>query len=91
MTRRTTRSTASSSRYEGWPNSTAAGRAYKLVVSGDANWRREAKGAFGNISRKWMIPLLEYYDKIGATRRDGNTRRLTNRGLAMVEGGIDVV
>ena len=51
----------------------------------------EAKGAFGNISRKWMIPLLEYYDKIGATRRDGNTRRLTNRGLAMVEGGIDVV
>jgi len=50
----------------------------------------EAKSAFGGISRKWLIPLLEYYDRIGATRRDGNARRLTNKGQAMAEGGIDV-
>ncbi|MHC4849514.1 MAG: selenocysteine-specific translation elongation factor [Planctomycetota bacterium] len=50
----------------------------------------EAKAAFGDISRKWLIPLLEYYDKIGATRRDGNARHLTNKGRAMAEGGIDV-
>ena len=50
----------------------------------------EAKAAFGEISRKWLIPLLEYYDRIGASRRDGNARRLTNKGRAMVEGGIDV-
>ena len=50
----------------------------------------EAKKALGGISRKWLIPLLEYYDRIGATRRDGNGRRLTNKGQAMAEGGIDV-
>jgi len=50
----------------------------------------EAKRAFGGISRKWLIPLLEYYDRIGATRRDGNGRRITNKGQAMAEGGIDV-
>ncbi|MHC4939138.1 MAG: selenocysteine-specific translation elongation factor [Planctomycetota bacterium] len=50
----------------------------------------EAKAAFGDISRKWLIPLLEYYDRIGATRRDGNVRHLTNKGRAMAEGGIDV-
>ena len=47
--------------------------------------------ALGGISRKWLIPLLEFYDRIGATRRDGNLRRLTNKGRAMAEGGIDVV
>ncbi|MEM8885089.1 MAG: selenocysteine-specific translation elongation factor [Planctomycetota bacterium] len=50
----------------------------------------EAKAAFGDISRKWLIPLLEYYDRIGATRRDGNARHLTNKGRSMVETGIDV-
>jgi len=50
----------------------------------------DAKRALGGISRKWLIPLLEYYDRIGATRRDGNGRRLTNKGQAMAEGGIDV-
>ena len=37
--------------------------------------RTEAKAAFGGISRKWLIPLLEYFDKIGATRRDQNRLR----------------
>jgi selenocysteine-specific elongation factor len=49
----------------------------------------DAKAVLGGISRKWLIPLLEYYDRIGATRRDGNARRLTRRGEAMVRGGID--
>jgi len=49
----------------------------------------EAKVAFGDISRKWLIPLLEYYDRIGATRRDGNVRHLTNKGRAMVAEGLD--
>jgi selenocysteine-specific elongation factor len=49
----------------------------------------DAKAVLGGISRKWLIPLLEYYDRIGATRRDGNARRLTRRGEAMVEAGID--
>jgi selenocysteine-specific elongation factor len=49
----------------------------------------DAKAAFGGISRKWLIPLLEYYDRLGATRRDGNARILTRRGEAMAEGGID--
>ena len=50
----------------------------------------EAKAAFGDISRKWLIPLLEFYDKLGATRRDANLRHLTRKGQAMAEGGIDV-
>ncbi|MHC4731887.1 MAG: selenocysteine-specific translation elongation factor [Planctomycetota bacterium] len=50
----------------------------------------DAKAALGGISRKWLIPLLEYYDRIGATRRDGNARLLTRRGEAMAQGGIDV-
>jgi hypothetical protein len=49
----------------------------------------DAKAALGGISRKWLIPLLEYYDRIGATRRDGNARLLTRRGEAMAQGGID--
>jgi len=49
----------------------------------------DAKAAFGGISRKWLIPLLEYYDRIGATRRDGNARQFTRRGEAMAQGGID--
>ena len=49
----------------------------------------EAKAAFGGISRKWLIPLLEYYDRLGATRRGGNSRNLTKRGEAMARGGID--
>jgi selenocysteine-specific elongation factor len=49
----------------------------------------EAKTAFGGVSRKWLIPLLEYYDRLGATRRDGNARIFTRRGEAMAEGGID--
>jgi selenocysteine-specific elongation factor len=49
----------------------------------------DAKAALGDISRKWLIPLLEYYDRIGATRRDGNIRQLTNKGRAMVVSGLD--
>ncbi|MFQ5845206.1 MAG: SelB C-terminal domain-containing protein, partial [Planctomycetota bacterium] len=49
----------------------------------------EAKAALGGISRKWLIPLLEFYDRLGATRRDGNARILTRRGEVMAEGGID--
>jgi len=48
----------------------------------------EAKTAFGGISRKWLIPLLEYFDKIGATRRDQNHRFLTPRGVSMAENGM---
>jgi selenocysteine-specific elongation factor len=49
----------------------------------------DAKAALGNISRKWLIPLLEYYDKLGATRRDGNARLFTRKGEVMAERGID--
>ncbi|MGQ0614802.1 MAG: selenocysteine-specific translation elongation factor [Planctomycetaceae bacterium] len=49
----------------------------------------EAKTVFGGISRKWLIPLLEHYDRIGATRRDGNSRIVTRRGEAMAQGGVD--
>jgi selenocysteine-specific elongation factor len=49
----------------------------------------DAKAVLGGISRKWLIPLLEYYDRLGATRRDGNARLLTRKGEAMAERGID--
>jgi selenocysteine-specific elongation factor len=49
----------------------------------------DAKAVLGGISRKWLIPLLEYYDKLGATRRDGNARLLTRKGETMAERGID--
>ena len=49
----------------------------------------DAKAALGGISRKWLIPLLEFYDKLGATRRDGNARLFTRKGEAMAERGID--
>jgi len=49
----------------------------------------EAKTVFGGISRKWLIPLLEYYDRLGATRRDGNARIVTRRGETMAREGID--
>jgi selenocysteine-specific elongation factor len=49
----------------------------------------EAKTVFGGISRKWLIPLLEYYDRIGATRRDGNRRIVTRRGDHLADSGID--
>jgi selenocysteine-specific elongation factor len=29
-----------------------------------------------NTTRKWAVPLLEYYDRIGVTRRDGEVRLL---------------
>ena len=48
----------------------------------------DAKAALGGISRKWLIPLLEYYDRLGATRRDGNERRLTPKGEQMAKNGI---
>jgi len=48
----------------------------------------DAKAALGGISRKWLIPLLEFYDRIGATRRDGNARRFTRKGETMAETGI---
>jgi hypothetical protein len=48
----------------------------------------EAKAAFGGISRKWLIPLLEYFDKIGASRRNQNRRILTPRGMSMAENGL---
>ena len=49
----------------------------------------DAKAALGGISRKWLIPLLEFYDRIGATRRDGNQRKLTPKGERLAEKGID--
>ncbi|MHC4931564.1 MAG: selenocysteine-specific translation elongation factor [Planctomycetota bacterium] len=49
----------------------------------------DAKAVLGGISRKWLIPLLEYYDRIGATRRDGNQRLVTRRGTLMADEGID--
>jgi selenocysteine-specific elongation factor len=49
----------------------------------------DAKAVLGGISRKWLIPLLEYYDRLGATRRDGNARLFTRKGEAMAERGID--
>jgi len=49
----------------------------------------DAKAALGGISRKWLIPLLEFYDRIGATRRDGNERKLTPKGELLAENGID--
>jgi selenocysteine-specific elongation factor len=49
----------------------------------------DAKAVLGGISRKWLIPLLEFYDRIGATRREGNQRSVTRRGELMAEGGID--
>jgi selenocysteine-specific elongation factor len=49
----------------------------------------DAKAVLGDISRKWLIPLLEFYDRIGATRRDGNARLFTRRGETMVRDGID--
>ncbi|HEX5136034.1 MAG TPA: selenocysteine-specific translation elongation factor [Planctomycetota bacterium] len=49
----------------------------------------DAKAVLGGISRKWLIPLLEYYDKLGATRRDGNARLFTRKGEVMAERGID--
>jgi selenocysteine-specific elongation factor len=48
----------------------------------------DAKAVLGGISRKWLIPLLEYYDKLGATRRDGNERRITPRGDEMAKNGL---
>ena len=48
----------------------------------------DAKAALGGISRKWLIPMLEYYDRLGATRRDGNERRLTPKGEQMAKNGI---
>ncbi len=48
----------------------------------------DAKAALGGISRKWLIPLLEYYDRVGATARDGNARRMTRKGEGMAETGI---
>ncbi len=49
----------------------------------------DAKAALGDISRKWLIPLLEYYDRLGATRRNGNARTVTRRGEAILAGGLD--
>ena len=43
----------------------------KVAASRDEFEPLEAKAVFGDISRKWLIPLLEYYDKLGATRRVG--------------------
>jgi selenocysteine-specific elongation factor len=47
---------------------------------------READGAdtgafkemFG-VTRKYLIPILEYFDRRGVTRRDGNRRVLAGR------------
>jgi len=49
----------------------------------------DAKAVLGSISRKWLIPLLEFYDRLGATRRDGNARRFTRRGELLAREGID--
>lgn len=33
----------------------------------------DARGIFG-VTRKWLVPILEYYDRQGLTRREGNMR-----------------
>jgi selenocysteine-specific elongation factor len=43
----------------------------KLTSNGFRDW--------AGSSRKWVIPLLEYFDKIGLTRRIENDRSLRNR------------
>lgn len=48
----------------------------------DTGWERfsvpEFKDRF-NLSRKWAIPLLEYLDTVGATRRVGDERQVVRR------------
>lgn len=46
----------------------------KLRELGDEFGVKEAKDRLG-LSRKYLIPLLEYLDYLGLTRREGNTRR----------------
>jgi selenocysteine-specific elongation factor len=36
------------------------------------------KEMFG-VTRKYLIPILEYFDRRGLTRRDGNRRVLVGR------------
>jgi selenocysteine-specific elongation factor len=47
----------------------AEGRAGAITVTGI----RDRTG----LSRKYLIPLLEWADRRGITRRDGDARRLT--------------
>jgi selenocysteine-specific elongation factor len=35
-----------------------------------------------NTTRKYAVPICEYLDKTGFTRRDGDLRKLGNAGLA---------
>jgi len=47
---------------------------YKLRSLGDSFEVQQAKTLLG-LSRKYLIPLLEYIDHLGYTRREGNLRR----------------
>jgi selenocysteine-specific elongation factor len=47
---------------------------YKLRSLGDGFEVQQAKALLG-LSRKYLIPLLEYIDHLGYTRREGNLRR----------------
>jgi selenocysteine-specific elongation factor len=47
----------------------------KLRSLGDSFEVQQAKALLG-LSRKYLIPLLEYIDHLGYTRREGNFRRL---------------
>jgi selenocysteine-specific elongation factor len=47
---------------------------YKLRSLGDGFEVQQAKALLG-LSRKYLIPLLEYIDHLGYTRREGNFRR----------------
>ncbi|MDO8880237.1 MAG: SelB C-terminal domain-containing protein, partial [Coriobacteriia bacterium] len=40
---------------------------------------KDARDATGS-SRKYIVPLLEYFDAQGVTKRDGDTRTLGKRG-----------
>ena len=37
------------------------------------------KGMTGNVSRKYVIPLIEYFDSINLTIRVGDTRQLRRK------------
>ena len=47
----------------------------------------QAAKAFVNTSRKYLVPLLEYFDRTGLTRRHGDLRRAGDRARLELEDG----
>ena len=47
----------------------------------------QAAKAFVKTSRKYLVPLLEYFDRIGLTRREGDLRRAGDKGRLEIERG----